>query len=152
MFARTTISRNTTRCLRSTNSRGLASAVQNPWHYETSESQGVKVATRDDGGPTANLAIVVKAGSRYEPAPGLAHALSNFAFKVYHDLEDWKLVAEIERWRRRRWWGWKDWRYGGLTKRSIVRTHPHGPPSVCNESRNCSVLSSARRSRRRMLS
>ncbi|RPA81249.1 LuxS/MPP-like metallohydrolase [Ascobolus immersus RN42] len=97
MFARTAISRNTTRCLRSANSRGLASAaIQNPWHYETSDSQGVKVATRDDGGPTANLAIVVKAGSRYEPAPGLAHALANFAFKNTTTRSALRLQRESE--------------------------------------------------------
>lgn len=60
----------------------MAAAVSNPFHYNVSDAQGVKVATRDDGGPTANLALVVKAGSRYETLPGLAHGLSNFVFKV----------------------------------------------------------------------
>lgn len=59
-----------------------AAASLDPFHYTVSEASGVKVATKDDGGPTTTLALVVKAGSRYESEPGLAHALSNFAFKV----------------------------------------------------------------------
>jgi predicted Zn-dependent peptidase len=33
---------------------------------------------------TASLTLVLKAGSRYEPAPGVASVLKNFAFKVRH--------------------------------------------------------------------
>jgi len=43
---------------------------------------GVKVAAVDHGQPTTALTFLVKAGSRYEPSPGVAHALKNFAFKV----------------------------------------------------------------------
>ncbi|RKO89351.1 Metalloenzyme, LuxS/M16 peptidase-like protein [Blyttiomyces helicus] len=40
-------------------------------------SAGVKVATYDEGGPASSLAVVLKAGSRYESpdAPGAAHLL-----------------------------------------------------------------------------
>jgi ubiquinol-cytochrome c reductase core subunit 2 len=33
-------------------------------------------------GPTASLALVAKAGTRYEWVPGLAEALEKFAFRV----------------------------------------------------------------------
>jgi hypothetical protein len=46
------------------------------------DSAGVKVAAVDNGQPTAAVTFLVKAGSRYEPKPGVAHALKNFAFKV----------------------------------------------------------------------
>lgn len=59
-----------------------AAAVANPFHYAVGEAAGIKVASRDDGGPTTNLAVVVRGGSRYETAPGVAHALEKFAFKV----------------------------------------------------------------------
>jgi ubiquinol-cytochrome c reductase core subunit 2 len=46
------------------------------------ESSGVKVAAADSGSPTASVTLLVKAGSRYENLPGVAHALKNYAFKV----------------------------------------------------------------------
>ncbi|EIM87614.1 LuxS/MPP-like metallohydrolase [Stereum hirsutum FP-91666 SS1] len=42
---------------------------------------GVKVATVDNGQPISTVTVLLKAGSRYEQKPGLAHVLSNFAFK-----------------------------------------------------------------------
>ncbi len=46
------------------------------------DSAGVKVAAADNGEPTTAVTFLVKAGSRYEPKPGVAHALKNYAFKV----------------------------------------------------------------------
>lgn len=46
------------------------------------ESAGVKVAAVDHGQPTSAVTFLVKAGSRFETKPGVAHALKNFAFKV----------------------------------------------------------------------
>lgn len=43
---------------------------------------GVKVAALDNGQPISTVTVLLKAGSRYEQKPGLAHVLSNFAFKV----------------------------------------------------------------------
>lgn len=51
--------------------------------YDTSDIAGVKVATRDSHGPTTKLAVVAKAGTRYQPAPGLTVGLEEFAFKVH---------------------------------------------------------------------
>lgn len=53
--------------------RGLATAVETPF----------KVAAIDHGQPTTSVTVVVKAGSRYETTPGVAHLLKNFAFKVH---------------------------------------------------------------------
>lgn len=67
-----------TRSLRTTLPRSVSRA------YSTSVGQaaGVKVAGVDFGQPTSSISVVVKAGSRYESLPGVAHALKNFAFKV----------------------------------------------------------------------
>jgi ubiquinol-cytochrome c reductase core subunit 2 len=40
------------------------------------------VASRDIHGPTTTLAIIAKAGTRYQPLPGLTVGLEEFAFKV----------------------------------------------------------------------
>lgn len=50
--------------------------------FETSDISGLKVASRDTHGPTTKLAIVSKAGTRYQPLPGLTAGLEEFAFKV----------------------------------------------------------------------
>lgn len=46
------------------------------------DSAGVRVAAVDNNQTTSAVTVLVKAGSRYEPKPGVAHALKNFAFKV----------------------------------------------------------------------
>lgn len=48
-----------------------------------SKASGIKVAAVDNGQPTTAVTFLVKAGSRYEPTAGAAHALKNFAFKVF---------------------------------------------------------------------
>lgn len=66
------------------NRRGLAASVSGTtsFSYESADVGGVKVASRDIAGPTTKLAIVAKAGTRYQPAPGLTAGLEQFAFKV----------------------------------------------------------------------
>lgn len=46
------------------------------------DTAGVKVAALDNGEPTSAVTFLVKAGSRYESKPGVAHALKGYAFKV----------------------------------------------------------------------
>lgn len=46
------------------------------------DAAGVKVASADHGQPTSTVTVLAKAGSRYQPKAGVAHALKNFAFKV----------------------------------------------------------------------
>ena len=43
---------------------------------------GIKVAAVDNGQPTSAVTFLCKAGSRYEPKPGLSNVLRNFSFKV----------------------------------------------------------------------
>jgi hypothetical protein len=54
--------------------RGFATVVD--------ASAGFKVAAVDNGQPSSSVTVLLKAGSRYQSKPGVAHALSNFAFKV----------------------------------------------------------------------
>ncbi|RCI16608.1 hypothetical protein L249_2230 [Ophiocordyceps polyrhachis-furcata BCC 54312] len=60
--------------------RGFAAAATTA-AFETTEISGLKVASRDVHGPTTKLAVVAKAGTRYQPAPGLTVGLEEFAFK-----------------------------------------------------------------------
>jgi len=60
----------------------MASAANPTFQYDVSEAAGVKVANREVGGATGTLALVAKAGSRYQPFPGFSDALEKFAFKV----------------------------------------------------------------------
>jgi ubiquinol-cytochrome c reductase core subunit 2 len=62
--------------------RGLASAATPNLQFETSEAVGIKIANREVGAPTTTLALVAKAGTRYQPFPGFSEALQQFAFKV----------------------------------------------------------------------
>ena len=76
--------------------RGLAAPASGSFQYQTSEAQGVKFASRDIPGPVGTLAIVSQAGTRFETAPGLAEALTRYAFKV----GTW--------WHMGQWVGWAD--------------------------------------------
>lgn len=61
----------------------LARGYATPAPFALHEAaNGIKVAAKDEGRPTASISIVAKAGSRYEPAPGVAHVLKNSVFKV----------------------------------------------------------------------
>ncbi|KAG5928187.1 hypothetical protein E4U42_001127 [Claviceps africana] len=60
--------------------RGFAAAASSG-AFETADVSGLKVASRDAHGPTTKLAIVAKAGTRYQPLPGLTVGLEEFAFK-----------------------------------------------------------------------
>ena len=66
----------------SSSASSASSATPSSFDYETSDVAGVKVASRDSHGPTTRLAVVAKAGTRYEPGPGLTTGLEEFAFKV----------------------------------------------------------------------
>jgi hypothetical protein len=62
--------------------RGFAAAASPKTSYEPTTIAGVKVAARDDNGPTTRLAVVAKAGTRYELLPGLTVGLEEYAFKA----------------------------------------------------------------------
>lgn len=65
-----------------TTRRGLAAPSSGTFAYQSGEAGGVKLASRDLAGPTATLAVIAKAGTRYQPFPGLAEGLEKFAFRV----------------------------------------------------------------------
>lgn len=66
--------------------RGYASAASASLQYTVSDASGLKVASRDIPGPVSTLAIVSKAGTRYQPAPGLAEGLDRYAFRVRKEM------------------------------------------------------------------
>lgn len=83
-------------CAQPANRRGLAAAVSGStsFSYETTDVGGVKVASRDVSGPTTKLAVVAKAGTRYQSAPGLTVGLEQFAFKVRMSALDCRLLSD----------------------------------------------------------
>ncbi|KAK4248589.1 Metalloenzyme, LuxS/M16 peptidase-like protein [Corynascus novoguineensis] len=76
--------------------RGFAAAASPKPSYEPTTIAGVKVASRDDNGPTTRLAVVAKAGTRYEPLPGLTVGLEEFAFKNTQKRTALRITREVE--------------------------------------------------------
>ncbi|TAQ85152.1 hypothetical protein B7494_g6522 [Chlorociboria aeruginascens] len=85
-------------CAQQANRRGFAVANSGltSFSYNTSDVGGIKVANRDVLGPTTKLAVVAKAGTRYEPAPGLSTGLEQFAFKNTLKRSALRLTRESE--------------------------------------------------------
>ncbi|KAK4640178.1 ubiquinol-cytochrome c reductase core subunit 1 [Podospora bellae-mahoneyi] len=82
MICRSALSRGSKLALGRQGARGFAAAASPKASYEPTTIAGVKVASRDDNGPTTRLAVVAKAGTRYEPLPGLTVGLEEFAYKA----------------------------------------------------------------------
>jgi ubiquinol-cytochrome c reductase core subunit 2 len=87
MLSRSTACRSAARvahkqAVRPAQRRGLAAPASGSFQYQSGDAQGVKFASRDFAGPTTTLALVAKAGTRYQPLPGLTEGLQNFAFRV----------------------------------------------------------------------
>jgi len=74
------------------------------------DTVGVKVAAVDYGQPTSSVTFLIKAGSRFENKPGVAHALKNFAFKSTSTRSALGTVRESEL-------------YGGVLSTSLSREH-----------------------------
>ncbi|KAK2003513.1 peptidase M16 inactive domain-containing protein [Colletotrichum falcatum] len=83
-------------CARTISGRRFASAAAGSGAFETSDVGGIKVAARDSQGPTTKLAIVAKAGTRYQPLPGLTSGLESFAFKTTAKRSGLRIVRESE--------------------------------------------------------
>lgn len=64
--------------------------------FSTSEVSGISVSARDDLRPVSKVSVVVKAGSRYNTTPGVAHILEKFAFKNTSKRSALRLVRESE--------------------------------------------------------
>lgn len=75
-------------CAQPASRRGFAAAASGStsFSYESADVEGVKVASRDIAGPTTKLAVIAKAGTRYQSLPGLTSGLEQFAFKVHTNL------------------------------------------------------------------
>lgn len=86
------------RCSQPTNRRGLAASIQGStsFSYESSDVGGIKVASRDVAGPTTKLAVIAKAGTRYQPSPGLTLGLEQFAFKSTQRRSGLRITREAE--------------------------------------------------------
>ncbi|KAK4101850.1 ubiquinol-cytochrome C reductase complex CORE protein 2 precursor [Parathielavia hyrcaniae] len=76
--------------------RGFAAVASPKASYEPTTIAGVKVASRDDNGPTTRLAVVAKAGTRYEPLPGLTVGLEEYAFKSTQKRSALRITREAE--------------------------------------------------------
>ena len=104
MISRSAIGRNAQRslrrqcCAQPANRRGLAASVSGStsFSYDTADVGGVKVASRDVAGPTTKLAVVAKAGTRYQNLPGLTAGLEQFAFKVGKKSVNISCIADAE--------------------------------------------------------
>ena len=66
--------------------RGLAAAASGSFSYESGETSGVKFASRDVPGAATTLAVVARAGTRYQTTPGMTEGLEKFAFKVSYSM------------------------------------------------------------------
>ncbi|KAF7712094.1 Cytochrome b-c1 complex subunit 2, mitochondrial [Penicillium ucsense] len=95
MLSRSSLSRNAPRAL-SAGRRAMASSANPSFQYDVTETAGVKVANREVTGPTGTLALVAKAGSRYQPFPGFADALEKFAFKTTLKRSALRITREVE--------------------------------------------------------
>ncbi|GAA5869200.1 hypothetical protein JCM16303_000388 [Sporobolomyces ruberrimus] len=78
--------------------------------FSVQDANGVKVASSETSAPTSAISLIIKAGSRYEPAPGVAHVLKNSLFKNTNKRSQIQLVRETEL-------------LGGVLSSSLSREH-----------------------------
>ncbi|BDD59167.1 ubiquinol-cytochrome c reductase core subunit 1 [Monascus purpureus] len=96
MLSRSTFGRNAPRALQTVASRRAMASAASGFQYDISESAGVKVANRQGAGPTSTLAVVAKAGTRFQPLPGFSDALAQFAFKSTLKRSALRITREVE--------------------------------------------------------
>ncbi|KAJ4289610.1 ubiquinol-cytochrome c reductase core subunit 1 [Kalmusia sp. IMI 367209] len=101
MFSRTTACRGAQRAarqhaVRPSQRRGLAAPASGSFQYQSGDANGVKFASRDFAGATTTLALVAKAGTRYQPLPGLTEGLQHFAFRSTDRRSTLRIVRESE--------------------------------------------------------
>ncbi|RFU32686.1 hypothetical protein B7463_g3666, partial [Scytalidium lignicola] len=104
MISRSAIRRNTQLvsrrqcCAQPVTRRGLAAVASGStsFSYDSADVNGVKVASRDVAGPTTKLAVIAKAGTRYQTLPGLAAGLEHFAFKNTNKRSALRITRESE--------------------------------------------------------
>lgn len=99
MLSRSALGRHTQRAARRSwqqQNRGLAAPASGSFTYESGDAQGIKFASRDIPGPVSSLAIVAKAGTRYQAFPGLTEALQLYAFKNTERRSTLRIQRESE--------------------------------------------------------
>ncbi|KAK3314779.1 ubiquinol-cytochrome C reductase complex CORE protein 2 precursor [Apodospora peruviana] len=101
MISRSALTRGSQLALRraaaaKTAQRGFAVVASEKASYEPTDIAGIKVAARDDNSPVTRLAVVAKAGTRYEPLPGLTVGLEEFAFKNTYKRSAKRITRETE--------------------------------------------------------
>ncbi|KAM7186359.1 putative mak10 subunit [Naviculisporaceae sp. PSN 640] len=89
MISRSALTRGSQLALRRPNAaqRGFAAVASPKASYEPTDIAGVKVAARDDHGPVTRLAVIAKAGTRYEPLPGLTNTRKRSALRITRESE-----------------------------------------------------------------
>ncbi|GAK63308.1 ubiquinol-cytochrome C reductase complex core protein 2 precursor [Moesziomyces antarcticus] len=88
----------------------LRTAANQQRAFTTANAAGVKTAAADDGALTSTVTVAIKAGSRYESAPGVAHVLKNYLFKSNQKRSALRLVREAEF-------------YGGVLSTALTKEH-----------------------------
>ncbi|KAK0530830.1 ubiquinol-cytochrome c reductase core subunit 1 [Tilletia horrida] len=78
--------------------------------FTTASADSIQVAAADDGAPVTTVAVALKAGPRYESAPGVAHALKSSFFKSTEKRSALALIREVEL-------------YGGVLSSSLSKEH-----------------------------
>ncbi|KAF2811929.1 LuxS/MPP-like metallohydrolase [Mytilinidion resinicola] len=98
MLSRSVLRRGALRCqfAQPVQKRYLAEAASGSFQYQTGDASGVKIASRDLAGPTTTLALVAKAGTRYQLLPGLTEGLEKFAFRGTERRSALRIVRESE--------------------------------------------------------
>lgn len=82
--------------------RGYAAAATAPLSSSTSASfestdiAGIKVASKDNHGPTTRLAVFARAGTRYQTAADMTVGLQEFAFKNTNKRSALRITRESE--------------------------------------------------------
>ncbi|KIR59682.1 ubiquinol-cytochrome c reductase core subunit 2 [Cryptococcus bacillisporus CA1873] len=78
----------------------------------TTSAGGVNVVGFENKGPaaTSSLTVAIKAGSRYETTPGVAHVLKSFAYKATASASALRTAREAEL-------------YGGVLSAALTREH-----------------------------
>ncbi|OCK95523.1 LuxS/MPP-like metallohydrolase [Cenococcum geophilum 1.58] len=83
-------------CAQPVQRRGLAAPASGSFQYQIDDAKGVKFASRDLSGPTTTLALVSRAGTRYQLLPGLTEGLEKFAFRGTERRSALRIVRESE--------------------------------------------------------
>ncbi|OCF32970.1 ubiquinol-cytochrome c reductase core subunit 2 [Kwoniella heveanensis CBS 569] len=90
----------------------LKTAFKRAASNKAASAGGVNVIGFENKGPaaTSSLTVAIKAGSRYETTPGVAHVLKNFAFKATSSASSLRTARETEL-------------YGGVLSAALTREH-----------------------------